>query len=148
MQNCRNILFELKSISHLLKRFLGASSMCGNCEGLTGVRMAMIGFIGENSLKGDVFQKDIEAEFEIRRSTATVMLKQLEKDGYITKTSVEKDARLKKLALTPMAVDICKDVAKDLSELSLKMLSGLDENEKEVLFRSIEKIKNNLKDIK
>ena len=81
MKQNKSILLEFKHVSNLVKRFISNDSMLKQYDGLTGVRLAVIGFIGENSIKKDIFQKDIENEFEIRRSTATCLLKQLEKDG-------------------------------------------------------------------
>lgn len=44
----------------------------------------------------DVFQKDIEEEYSIRPSTATELLKQMEKNGLIVREPVSYDNRLKK----------------------------------------------------
>jgi DNA-binding MarR family transcriptional regulator len=45
---------------------------------ITGAQAHMINFIQNESLKGDVFQKDIEKEFDIRRSTATIAFQIME----------------------------------------------------------------------
>ena len=50
----------------------------------------------------EVFQKDIENEFGITRSTVTGIIKLMEQKGFITRISVPKDARLKQLVLTDM----------------------------------------------
>ena len=47
-----------------------------------------------------VYQRDIEREFSITRSTVTNILQLMERKGYITRQSVEQDARLKQLVLT------------------------------------------------
>ena len=47
-----------------------------------------------------VFQRDIEREFSITRSTVTNILQLMERKGYIERRSVPQDARLKKLVLT------------------------------------------------
>ena len=47
---------------------------------LTGNQMAVIDFI-TNYADQEVFQRDIEHEFEIQRSTTTVLLQRMEKKG-------------------------------------------------------------------
>ena len=47
-----------------------------------------------------VFQRDIEREFSITRSTVTNILQLMERKGYIERQSVPRDARLKRLVLT------------------------------------------------
>ena len=47
-----------------------------------------------------VYQRDIEREFSITRSTVTNILQLMERKGYIERRSVPQDARLKQLVLT------------------------------------------------
>ncbi len=47
-----------------------------------------------------MFQRDIEREFSITRSTVTNILQLMERKGYIERRSVPQDARLKQLVLT------------------------------------------------
>ena len=48
------------------------------------------------SQQGDVYQKDIESFFKLRRSTVSSQLDTLEKKGLIQRVPVSHDARLKK----------------------------------------------------
>ena len=50
-----------------------------------------------------MYQKDIEEEFRIRKSTVTGILKLLEKNGFIRRESVPQDARLKRIVPTARA---------------------------------------------
>ena len=52
----------------------------------------------------DIFQKDIEEEYSIRPSTATELLKQMEKNGLILREKVHYDNRMKKIDLTDKAL--------------------------------------------
>ena len=47
----------------------------------------------------DTFQKDIESEFSINRSTTSEMLKLMCKKGMIQRVPVAHDARLKKISI-------------------------------------------------
>ena len=72
---------------------------------LTGNQMAIIDFI-TNYANHEVFQRDIEHEFEIQRSTTTVLLQRMEKKGLIERYTSSKDARQKAVVLTDKAVKI------------------------------------------
>ncbi|MDU5663845.1 MarR family winged helix-turn-helix transcriptional regulator [Streptococcus vestibularis] len=72
---------------------------------LTGNQMAIIDFI-TNHAKYEVFQRDIEHEFDIQRSITTVLLQRMEKKGLIERFTSLKDARQKAVALTDKAVKI------------------------------------------
>lgn len=73
--------------------------------GLTGNQMAVIDFI-MNHEKQEIFQRDIEHEFNIQRSTTTVLLQRMEKKGLIERHISSKDARQKAVVLTDKAVKI------------------------------------------
>ena len=73
--------------------------------GLTGVQSRILAFVYHESSKRDIFQKDIEEELDIRRSSVTSVLQLMEKNGYIKRVSVTEDARLKKIILTEKALD-------------------------------------------
>ena len=68
--------------------------------GLTSIQSRMIRYLYLESEKRDVYQRDIEEEFNIRRSSVSSVLQLLEKKGYIERVSVKKDGRLKKIVLT------------------------------------------------
>lgn len=55
----------------------------------------IISYLCENEDK-NIFQRDIEREFDLSRSTVSTILKELEKEGLIERKSVIIDARLKK----------------------------------------------------
>ena len=92
----------------------------------------------------DVFQKDIEEEYSIRPSTATELLKQLEKNGLILRQPVPYDNRLKKIVLTDKALTYRQQVVEDLTALEETLVSGISEEDLEVFFNVIEKMMDNL----
>lgn len=91
----------INTISHQLKR-----QMCVQEEEdslTTNMQRLVLHYILFQSLQRDIYQKDVEKEFQIRRSTATGTLQILEKNGFITREPEKKDARLKKLMPTEKA---------------------------------------------
>ena len=92
----------------------------------------------------DVFQKDIEEEYSIRPSTATELLKQMEKNGLILRQPVSYDNRLKRIVLTDKAMTYRQQVVEDLTALEETLVSGISEEDLEVFFNVIEKMMDNL----
>ena len=73
-------------------------------NGLTSIQSRILGYLRHAQDEGrDVFQREIEDVFRIKRSSVTSVLQTLEKKGLIVRESVPEDARVKKLVLTEEA---------------------------------------------
>lgn len=90
-----HIGYENKRLENELHSRMAAYRASVGGEDLTMMQCWIIRFLYEHE-EEEVYQRDIEAEFSIARSTATGILKLMEKKGYIRRVSVERDARLKK----------------------------------------------------
>lgn len=97
--------------------------------GLTGTQGRVLCFIFIASQWRDIFQKDLEEEFDIRRSSATGILQQLERCGLIRRVSVPEDARLKKILLTDKALKLQEQVIHEAVEIERVLRSGLSSRE-------------------
>ena len=67
---------------------------------LTGTQMSFIDYIGVHP---GCLQRDLEAEFAIQRSTATVALQRMEGRDLVIRQAAAQDARQKTVTLTPKA---------------------------------------------
>lgn len=144
MDKKKSIGFEIKSLSNIIKRSID-KQIAENCDAGPSVTHGwIIGYIYDNMDKGDVFQRDLENKFNIRRSTATGILKLMEKNGLIVREPVGYDARLKKLVLTGRAIEIHESVVREINTIENTMRQGLSKEELNAFFVTIEKIKNNL----
>jgi DNA-binding MarR family transcriptional regulator len=114
--------------------------------GITGVQSRILGFISHNSEKRDIFQKDIEEELDIRRSSVTSVLQLMEKNGYIERRSVSKDARLKKIIITEKGMEVQRNVWNLIQELEKSLIDELSDEELEVLVSLIDRLSNKIAD--
>ncbi|MCJ7856009.1 MarR family transcriptional regulator [Lachnospiraceae bacterium NSJ-143] len=131
----------IKELSNLMRR---ATFGCKRPENnVTMMQGWVIEYLCRKS-EEDVFQKDIESRFGIRRSTATTILKLMEKDGLIERSKVDYDARLKKICVTEKAKKINEYVYSRIVETEKIMLRGISESELEIFFTITDKMKNNL----
>lgn len=94
--------------------------------------------------KSDVFQRDIEKVFMLRRPSATALLNELEKAGLIMRSPVESDGRLKKLTATEFAVQQYNQNREEFYNLEKKMMVGISDKEQEAFISTAHKLRDNL----
>jgi len=92
-----------------------------------------------------VYQRDIEREFSITRSTVTNILQLMERKGYITRQSVEQDARLKQLVLTEKGRQFHEDTMRAFHQTDEYVAGLLTEEENTELLRLLNKLYLGLK---
>ena len=85
-------------LSNQIKRQFDSSA---SKTGVTGVQGRVLHYLLGQPREQEIFQKDLEEEFNLRRSSATGILQLMEKNGYIERVPVEYDARLKKIVVLP-----------------------------------------------
>lgn len=145
MQNSNDIGFKIRMLSNLIKRDVEKSR---NEIGITtpkGINGWAISYFFENRDK-DIFQKDFESEFSIRRSTASNILKTMEQNGFIERISVPNDARLKKIVLTKKAIDIHTAVMESINKREKRLRKGLTAEEIDLFLHILSKVTANMED--
>ncbi len=141
-----NMKCENDEIKHIGKRIHKVSNqikrkMDGKLSdfGLTHSQNIILTYLARNSHR-DIFQKNIEEEFDIRRSSVSSILTHLEEKGYVSRQSVDYDARLKKLIITEKglaAVSKMRSVVVDFEKSIEKVLSP---EEIDTLLRLLDKL--------
>ena len=106
---------------------------------LTSMQMSVIDFL-TLFYDQEIFQKDIEHEFNIRRSTASTLLKRMEDKGLLRRVESNKDARQKQVILTDLAVQYEDDIQKFMVETQQQIHSFLSDEEYAALESSLDKI--------
>ena len=91
-----------------------------------------------------IFQKDVEKELKIRRSTASQILNVLERDGYLIRQPVAQDARLKKLVLTEKALKLDSMMKNNMTRMEALLKQGLTQEDLSHFFYVLDRIKKNL----
>ena len=92
-----------------------------------------------------VYQRDIEREFSITRSTVTNILQLMERKGYIQRQSVPQDARLKQLVLTEEGVRFHENTILSFKQTDDYVAGLLTEKENAELLRLLNKLRDALK---
>lgn len=102
--------------------------------------MAIVDFI-TNHAKHEVFQGDIEHEFDIQWST-TVLLQRMEKKGLIDRHTSSKDARQKAVVLTDKAVKIASACQTYLRKEEEEFAQQFSAEEREVFLKILQHYRN------
>ena len=134
------IMFELKTLDNLIHRHGDAHmrALEGGMQ-LTRLHHWIIGFLYHR--EGDVFQKDIETEFKISRSTTSSVITLMEKKGLVTRESVLSDARLKKIVLTDRAIKMHKHQMSDMQRVDAIIEGALTPEEKKQFMVCMAKVR-------
>lgn len=140
----RQLGFEIKAANNMIRRKLDAIFAQQEGHELNGIQGPLIGYLYHKSQNGDVYQKDVEREFRIRRSTATVMLQSMEQKGYIVRLASTEDARLKRILLTEKAIEHHNLIEEQIRNFNRELEAGLTEEEREAFLCILDKMMHNL----
>ena len=143
MENRRYIGREIRALDNLIKRFIDNQMNSAQITRITGSNGWIIGYLRDHSGK-PVYQRDLEAEFNITRSTASKVVNLMEEKGLVRRESVPEDARLKKLTLTPKAVELGKVMERNREVVEARIVKGFTDEELDQLYSYIERIKKNV----
>lgn len=136
---------KIKKINRLIKRKVDASSVIRGQEELTGAQGHVIGYVSRRNARGEeVFQKDLEKELTLRRSSVTGLLSAMEKNGFIKREGVEGDKRQKKIVLTEKAKAFDQSVTEYFDGLDKEIENIFTRDEYEKLKEYLNKIENYL----
>nr|WP_318684229.1 MarR family transcriptional regulator [uncultured Acetatifactor sp.] len=140
----REIALQIKSVNNLIRRNLDIRFAEAGLGELAGMQGPILGFLQKEGQQREIFQKDLEKRFNIRRSTATVMLQNLEQKGYIVREAVHSDARMKRIVLTQKAIRHNLAIRDQIDAFNKELEEGLTSEEKKMFLRILDKIKKNL----
>ncbi len=134
---------ELRILSRNINNYFINYGNNKKVDKMTGSGAWIIAYIAENGYR-DVFQRDLEKEFDITRSTASKNVDLLVENGFIEREPVDYDARLKKLVLTEKAMEVLKIMRNDRATLEDQMLKGFSDEEKKQLRVFLKRLSSNL----
>lgn len=142
MERKETIGFRVRTLSVAIKRAFDASRARSGFS-CTGTHGWVIGYLYDNRHR-DIFQRDIEKQFSVRRPTMTEILKLMEKNGLLVRERDENDARLKKIKLTPLALEMHERHERHINSFEGFLREGISEEEMQMFFSVMDKIECNI----
>lgn len=134
---------QLRRVNNLIFRKIGQIARTNGVEAVTPMHGWIMEYLYRHS-ETPVFQRDIEREFSITRSTVTNILQLMERKGYIERQSVPQDARLKRLVLTEKGACIREKTMQALHQTDEFVESLLTPEENAELLRLLNKLRKGL----
>ena len=146
MRRERHIGYEIKALSNLMRRKMWEQAGRPDCDEFTEMQGMLLGFLCRNRDQ-EIFQKTLEEVFSIRRSTASRLLKNMEAEGLIVRLPVSRDARLKRVMVTPKAEALNQQAAIRIQYVEAALTRGLTQAELDQFMATVEKLKHNLTEL-
>ena len=139
----RKIGIDIHRLDNRIRRCVQHTATQHEMEAVSGTNGRIIRFLSEHTDR-DVYQKDLESEFGITRSTASRVLRLMEQTGLVERQSVPHDARLKKLVLTPKALAVHEGVISRIRATEERITKDVTPEELEQFFAITAKFRRNL----
>lgn len=150
LNNCSRNMPEAKKLGHVIREMNAAFKKkfvtCGMAAGLDEVTLMhgwIMGYLYHNQDR-EIYQKTIESDFGIKRSTVTTILQLMEKKGYIRRVAVEEDARLKQIFLTEQGREIAAKTKTMVEYMEDSLVEGVEQDKLEIFYEVAQKLITNM----
>lgn len=135
----KNLVLLINKISNQLKRKID-KEMAEDYH-LTKTQSLVLSYLHQQK---EIYQKDIEKNFSIRRSTATEILNLMEKRGLIKRIPCAYDKRINKIEITEEGENLEKIGREKIKQIEKNMTKSLTVEEQKELIQLLKKVEKNL----
>jgi len=123
-----NIGVLLRALDNRILRFMEKRFRMPDKDMITGTNSWILLYLFKNANR-DVYQRELEEEFGITRSTASKVAKLMEQKGLIERVMDETDARRLVIRLTDTARGMALEMGDARVELNARLLKGFEQEE-------------------
>lgn len=141
----RNVISEIKNLNNcMVKKLFTLGKKENEKFHPRLLQVEIITYLIENKDK-TIYQKDIEEKLKISKAAVSDVLNSMECRGIITKEADVCDARRKRIIISKKAIETHNVMMKRLDSLNDSILDGISEDELNIFYKVIEKLKENMK---
>lgn len=141
----RNVIGEIKNLNNcMVKKLFALGKKEDEKFHPRPLQVEIITYLIENKDK-TIYQKDIEEKLKISKAAVSDVLNSMESRGIITKEADVCDARRKRIIISKKAIETHDVMMKRLDSLNDCILDGISEDELNIFYKVIEKLKENMK---
>ncbi len=141
------ILFQIKSLEKkIVQYFLQDQTLVFPYQKMpkpTPTQMQIIDYLVKHADK-DVYQRDLEQVFSLKRATISGVLQTMEKNGLISREMANKDARMKKILLNEQTKEIFLQGNAKLTEVENILLKNISSQDVKTLEKVLKQMKQNI----
>lgn len=146
MEKEKHLGFVIHQMDNLINRTRIALGLKTGVDEMTTMNAWIVAYLCQNAER-DIFQRDLEREFSLAKSTITCILKPMEQKGYIERVSVASDARLKKLVVTEKGKELHHICYDNMTKMEQTLRAGFSDEELQTFYNIVEKMKNNVEQL-
>lgn len=147
MEMDNRVGFMIHKLDMGVKKVLEAKLQAAGYDEVTLMHGWILKYLYDNRDR-DVFQRDIEKQFSIGRSTVTTIIQLMEKRELIRRESVEQDARLKKVLLTEKGFKHHDLVEESIYGIHKQIMTNITDEEKRIFLDIVQRMDENLRTLK
>lgn len=140
----RRIGKEIKKVQVLMARYITKYMKNRENEVFSRIQIDIMEFLSKS--EEDVYQKDLEQEFDLRKPTISGILKTMEKNEVIERVEAKQDSRSKQIILTEKGKKICTEYMQRINKMENLIKKNISTEELKIFFKVIDQIRNNLKE--
>ena len=139
----RIVGYEIKTLENLITRKILMTAKDAGYPALTTVQIRIMRYLFLNKDK-EIYQKDIEKNFVVRRSTASGIIDTMEKNGMLERVNTDLDLRSKRIVITEQYAGKMELLEGLINKFQDELLDGVTDSELNTFFSVIDKMKENL----
>lgn len=136
------VVYQLKTLENLIHRAVDKKYCNHDHKHVSMIQIQIVHFLLNNEDK-DIYQKNIEKRFDIRRSTVSGVLFNMEKHGIVHRI---KQGVQKKIILSDSAKKQAKEIKKEMINFDLLLKKNIKQEKLDIFFEVIEQIKVNIEE--
>ena len=129
----RIVGYEVKTLENLITRKILLTAKEAGYPALTTVQIRIMRYLFLNKDK-EIYQKDIEKNFVVRRSTASGIIDTMEKNGMLQRIDSDLDLRSKRIILTDKYINKMDLLENLINKFQDELLSGVSDSELNTFF--------------
>ena len=131
----RQIGYEVRTLNQVIGRLVNSyQSKVDEKAGINRMQGWIIGYL---------YRHSEEAVFQMARSTASGILQAMEKKGLITRESIPRDARLKRLVLTEKGMEFQMEIMENFDRIQDVLKSDIPQEKLECFLEVLDMIREN-----
>lgn len=134
---------RLRVLNNMIRRHVDNSCTKKQIDDMTGTNGWIIAYMARNA-DHPVYQRDIEREFGITRSTTSKVIILMEKKGFIVRENASHDARLRELKLTERSLELVSMMDESAAHTEKKLTDGFTAEELATLRGYIDRMVANM----
>lgn len=135
--------FLVRKLGNELRKSKERSEKADGMQNVTMMQRWILGYLAQ-SRDHDVYQRELETQLNIGKSTLTEVLHLMEKNDLVRRESSQDDGRCKRIVMTERARKIDSAISANIRETEKRLRQDIPEEDMKAFLRTIKKMIENI----